>query len=162
MSPGGFILLLSSGQSSVADDLMAAVESALLASSPITAYVSTNIWSDEAPAQTPLPCIVYREISGTHEYATPDATPNIPILDTISFDLACFATNKVDAKAIGKLAAAALRDASLTFTDGTLLYLRQIGYPVTTLDPEKGPNESDVWMSIVQFKAIVNRYYAAS
>lgn len=67
-----------------------------------------------------------------------------------------FAASESSARSLGKLAAAALNDAPLTFADGTLLELRQ-SRAFFTPEPDPGPGISVVYHRVILFLYVIQR-----
>ena len=121
---------------------------------PLRALMPDGIWSDEAAEGTPLPYLILIEIAGDRDYETPDENSAVNFIEANQYQISVFASTKEQSQAIGHSVAMTLSAANLTFNNGNLLLLR-ISPRHSEMDPQPGPDGSNVWQMILVFDAII-------
>ena len=127
----------------------------------LVAYVDANvptitggIHADRAPNTeadgTPkvFPFAVYEQgAGGTSDYMT--GSPRI--VDGAGTIAVYNLGSKVQSNLLARQLDSQLKDASLSFTDGNLMFFRASILYQGTLDPDPGPNGEDVYQSVITF-----------
>ena len=114
-----------------------------------TAFGHTGwLWQGLGPPGTPLPYATLVAVGGGVDQESGGWFEDREI------QLGTFASDRKQARSLGRQAAAALEAATITYSESNHLYLRRDGPGIDQLDPEKGPNGEDVWQHILTFKAI--------
>jgi hypothetical protein len=149
------------GGGSVVDtpaDLYEALADLLSADSTLTSLFGRDdwFWYGVGPTADTLPYAVLSDVDGKTQG---EAGTIAGQLDDGSFQIATYATSRALSRSLGRAVAAAIETASqadtITFDEGTLLYLRRSGGGFDQLDPDPAPGGGDVWGHVIQFKAIV-------
>lgn len=115
-----------------------------------------GVWPDSAPptvaeAGPASPWAVVVDAGGTFDYDSGSAVADVELRVT------AFAATRAAARALGLAVLAALEDATLSIDGEALLYLRPIGPPAVTLDPERAPKGGDVHRADVTFRGLTDR-----
>lgn len=138
-------------------DLLEAIIAHCDADATIAAALPGGVFTDVAPLGAALPLAVVTDLGETDDWQSPTADGTVPYDDMGTIQISVFAPAKDTARAGMRVIEASLNDAPLTFTAGTLLYLRRRGRPHTTRDPDLGPDGEDVWMQTLMFESVVSR-----
>lgn len=144
----------------MAADLIAAVVAQLQNNSPCaTAFgdsPSTPKFQSIQAFKAVLPYVRVLELptSDMFQSAGQDGSPNYFEHGQLQVDV--FATGESSARSLGKLVAAALNDAPLTFDDGKLLELR-ITSSFFAPEPDPGPGTAIVYHRVLTFLYAIQR-----
>lgn len=130
-------------------DLLEAIEAWLNADAGLAALAAGGAWADEAPLFTPLPYVIITEPDGNW-----DNESNSASVEPVRVQVSVFAISKAQARSIRRYLKTLVQDAPLTFTAGTLLYLRAADR-AGLKDPDRGPDGHDIWQEIQFFDALV-------
>ena len=139
-------------------DLMEAIVQALGANAALaTAFGHRDwLWADAAPRATRFPYAILAEVTETAAYQAAAGDGSTPYDDDARYQLVVYAADQDQARALASQVLATLTDAPLAFTRGVLLQLRR-ARRWTAKDPERGPNNGDVWQRGLVFEALTAR-----
>lgn len=151
----GFLAFgLGSSAATLADDLADAVEAHL--SAALVPGWLTWVGAGKAPPGTRQPYARVGDLDEDADYDGLDAH-SAPYDDTGAFPILVLASTDAQAKALGKLVAAALNDAPLRFADGELLQIRRGPRGAPVLDPSPAPGGEACWVVHLIFRTICSR-----
>ena len=135
-------------------DLIEAVVAQLKADPLCVSLLTGGVFSQFAGAQTAEPFAVVIEVGGAREHVAGDGTNPTSYHDDGTFQVSAFAPTRSTAVAAGHAIMLALNDAALTFSGGTLSYLRQTNR-YCERDPDLGKNGVAVWHELREFRFII-------
>jgi hypothetical protein len=136
-----------------ATDLLEAAALALQGDLTVSALAPGGIWSYEAPAGTALAYVELDEQDLATGYESAGGDGSVPAIGLGTLTAHCLASSRRLARQLGRAVAAALRDPSLPYSEGTLLYLRP-GSTTCGHDPEKSAAGTDVYRATQIFHRI--------
>ena len=117
-----------------------------------------KFFSDEAPIGTALPyLVIYDNDDETMDnFMSKKDDGTTPYLTDLDLQISVFDTSKYNARSLAWYVVDAINDSTITFTRGTLIHFRMVRQR-TDLDPEPGPNGTNVWQRTLFVHAVVQR-----
>lgn len=116
-----------------------------------------KFWPEVAPntfngAPIRNPILVYTEIAGVPGNYSSDGS----YIEDGTFQISIFADGKQESRDLARSVSAALKDAPLTFSDGTLMFLRRSNWH-SPPQPETGPDVPAEYQRVIDFRYMVRR-----
>jgi hypothetical protein len=138
-------------------DLIASLASTLnTAPTLAAAFGSTGwLWLGRAPAGVAMPYAVLFDTSNEVEYESSGPGGYTPVVERVTGQASIFADDRAEARALSDLFRYELNRATAPITTGDLMHLWVTGHNVE-LDPDPGPDGSDVWQAVIRFDASIN------
>lgn len=131
-------------------DAVAAFANAHPALTDSTAFGGAWLWHGRAPDETPMPYGTLAGYTFTPSYDSGEAGSDVGSVEEASFTLAVYSGSRANCGRLMKLVRQTLSDAPLAFSGGVLMHLRPGAFSLD-LDPDPGPDGSDVWQAVSTF-----------
>ncbi len=147
----------------VQPDLVAACKAKLLATPAFVAAVghanaTPKVFFNDALGSPALPYTTLIEEGGEDLPESPQSDGTVNYVGHGSYQFNCYAASPTGARAVRRLAVAALNDAPLLNDDCTVLYFRAVN-PTFPVVPDVGPDSAACYRASVNFKAITETSY---
>lgn len=139
-------------------DLIEAIVAKIKADATCASLLTGGVYVDlgRQGALTAGPMVVITEVGGSPRWTAGGGSERATRIDDLTIQASCYATSRATAKTCGNAVAAALNDASLTFTEGTLCYIRQTNR-YANRDMDLGPGGATVWAEHREIRAITSQ-----
>ena len=121
----------------------------------LTGGINSNLAYQGSLTAGPIAVLTDQGTTAVNFTAANGGTPTSRTDDGI-LQIRCTATSRRTSKQCGDAVADALNDATLTFADGSLNYLRESGRR-NDRDPDPGPNGSPVWNEYRDFRYVTTK-----